>query len=261
MKAMDICFSSTSFTLQQTIYQQIYGTPTSFPLSPIIANAVMEKLERRACNSFHSPLCIWFCSVDDVHTRYYGTNLHWRIPSIFEYHLQYHQVYKRRRTWRFFCFPGFAGYTHSRRIAKNHSIQKTNAYRQIPIFFLPLSFQQKLSIHRTLFSRAENIINEYKLKKDDIRTINNTLISNGFPKFHIKRRHARSESQFQQTKIMTAVPCVKNLIEPIKRVLQQLGVGAAMKRVCVMPDIFCETINKVQPKKVGPCLSNILWLR
>ena len=50
---------------------------------------------------------------------------------------------------------------------------------------------------------------------------------------------------------MTVVPCVKNLIEPIKRVLQQLGVGAAMKRVCVMSHIFCETINKVQHKKSG----------
>ena len=59
---------------------------------------------------------------------------------------------------------------------------------------------------------------------------------------------------------MTVVPCVKNLIEPIKRVLQQLGVRvAAMKRVCVMSNIFCKTINKVlHEKKVGPCLSNIL---
>ena len=107
-------------------------------------------------------------------------------------------------------------------IPKNHSIQKpTHIGRYLPFSF-HYPFQQKLSIPQTLFTRAENIMNEDKLKKDDTCTINNTLISNGFPKFHRKRPPARSESQFQQTKIMTVVPCVKNLIEPIKRVLQQL---------------------------------------
>ena len=65
MKALDICFSSTYFIFQKTIYQQIFGTPMGLRLSPIIANVVMEKLEERANNSFHSPPCIWFRYVDD----------------------------------------------------------------------------------------------------------------------------------------------------------------------------------------------------
>ena len=64
--------------------------------------------------------------------------------------------------------------------------------------YQPVSFhnphQHKLIIPRTLFSRAENIIKEDELKKDEIRTINNTLITNGYPKFHRKRRPAHSET-------------------------------------------------------------------
>ena len=67
MEVFDICFSSTSVTFQQTIYQQIFGTPMGLTLSLIIANMVMEKLEERANNSFHSPPCIWFRYVDDVY--------------------------------------------------------------------------------------------------------------------------------------------------------------------------------------------------
>ena len=67
MEALDICFSLTPFTFQQTIYQQIFGTPMGSSLSPIIANMVMEKPEERANNSFHSPPCIWFRYVDGVY--------------------------------------------------------------------------------------------------------------------------------------------------------------------------------------------------
>ena len=48
--------------------------------------------------------------------------------------------------------------------------------------------QQILSIHQTLSSRAENIIKEDELKKDEILTINNTLITNEYPRFYRKRR-------------------------------------------------------------------------
>ena len=120
--------------------------------------------------------------------------------------------------------------------------------------YLPFSshhpLRQKLSISRTLFSRAENIINEDELKKDEIRTINNTLITNGFPRFHRKRRPARTESEFQQTKIVIVVSNWQNLIEYIERVSQQVGVGVAMKpfRV-ILCNIFCKSKDKVLGKE------------
>ena len=110
------------------------------------------------------------------------------------------------------------------------------------------------------FSRAENIIKEDELKKGDIRTINNTLIINGYPRFNRKRRPAHSESESQQTKIMTMVPYVQNLTEPIKRVLQQVGVGVAMKPVCVLPNIFCKPKEKVQDKEKSGFVNQIIIL-
>ena len=118
--------------------------------------------------------------------------------------------------------------------------------------YLPFSshhpLQQKLSIPQTLFSRAENIIKEDELKKDEIRAINNTLITNGYLRFHRKQRPVHSESESQKTKIMTMVPFVHNLTEPIKRVLQQVGLGVGMKPVCVLSKIFCKPEDKVLDK-------------
>ena len=80
-----------------------------------------------------------------------------------------------------------------------------------PIFFLPPSTSTKPWRSRALFYGAENIIKKDELKKDEIRAINNTLTTNGYPRFHCKQRPARSESESQQTKIMTVVPYVQNL--------------------------------------------------
>ena len=73
-------------------------------------------------------------------------------------------------------------------------------------FFSHHPLQQKLSIFQTLFSRAENITKEDELKKDEIRTINSTFITNGFPRFHCKRRPAFSKIESQQKKTITVVP-------------------------------------------------------
>ena len=76
------------------------------------------------------------------------------------------------------------------------------------------------------------------------------MITNGFPRFHRKRRPARTESEFQQTKIVIVVSNVQNLTEHNERVSQQVGVGVAMKPVSVLlSNIFCKPEDKVLGKE------------
>ena len=48
---------------------------------------------------------------------------------------------------------------------------------------------------------------------------------------------------------MTVMPYVQNLTKPIKRVLQQVGVGVATKPVRVLCYIFCKPKGKVLGKE------------
>ena len=66
----------------------------------------------------------------------------------------------------------------------------------------------------------------------------NCICTNVFPTYHRKQRIACSESESEQTKIMTVVPYIQNHVEPIKRVLQQVGEGVARKPVCVQSNTF-----------------------
>lgn len=64
--AIRLVLHSTYFLFNNTIYQQTYGTPMGSPLSPIIADIVMQELENRALSllNFNPPFYIRY--VDDV---------------------------------------------------------------------------------------------------------------------------------------------------------------------------------------------------
>jgi len=58
--------SSTFFTFNNVIYKQTFGTPMGFPLSPIIADLVMQNLEEHVLSSLKIKLPIYYRYVDDI---------------------------------------------------------------------------------------------------------------------------------------------------------------------------------------------------
>ena len=138
------------------------------PLSPIIANMVMEKLEERANNSFHSPPCIWFRYVDDV----YGIM---ESNYIEEFHQYLNTICDSIKFTREEEYEGALAFLDVLVTRTPEGSLQTTVFRK-PTHtgrYLPFSshhpLQQKLSIPRTLFSRAENIVKDDELKKDEIR--------------------------------------------------------------------------------------------
>ena len=47
VEALDICSQSSFFMYNDVIYKQNFGCPMGSPLSPIIANMVMEEIEKQ----------------------------------------------------------------------------------------------------------------------------------------------------------------------------------------------------------------------
>ncbi|XP_029679435.1 uncharacterized protein LOC115245313 [Formica exsecta] len=65
ISAIKFILSSTYFTFNDNIYKQTYETPMSSPLSPIIANLVIQDVEESILNTLDTNLPFYYRYVDD----------------------------------------------------------------------------------------------------------------------------------------------------------------------------------------------------
>jgi len=64
--ALKLILESTFFSFDKIIYKQIFGTPMGSPLSPIIADLVLQDLETKAIKKLPLELPLYYRYVDDI---------------------------------------------------------------------------------------------------------------------------------------------------------------------------------------------------
>jgi len=64
--ALKLILESTFFSFDKIIYKQIFGTPMGSPLSPIIADLVLQDLEMNAIRKLPLHLPLYYRYVDDI---------------------------------------------------------------------------------------------------------------------------------------------------------------------------------------------------
>jgi len=74
--AVKFVLSSTFFTFNNIVYKQIFGTPMGSPLSPVIADLVMQDLETVAIKNLPFQLPFYYRYVDDILLAALSDSLH-----------------------------------------------------------------------------------------------------------------------------------------------------------------------------------------
>jgi len=66
LDAVRLVLDPTFFTFDNQFYKQNFGTPMSSPLSPIIADIVIQELENTVLSAISFPIPIYYRFVDDI---------------------------------------------------------------------------------------------------------------------------------------------------------------------------------------------------
>jgi len=86
LTAVRFVILSTYFTFNDIIYKQTYGTPMGSPLSPILADLVMQDLESNVLNSINVQLPFYYRYVDDIIFATQDTNVSYILEAFNNYH-------------------------------------------------------------------------------------------------------------------------------------------------------------------------------
>ena len=150
------------------------------PLSPIIANMVMEEIEQTALNTYLNPPCLWLRYVDDVYAIMEKTEL-----EPFRDYLN--TISTSIRFTKELEKSGQSSFLDvSVKQMENGSLA-TSVYRKLTHTDRYLKYSshhpvnQKVSVACTLFSRVNSITSNNEKKIEEFHQITKTLKNNRFP--------------------------------------------------------------------------------
>ena len=66
VKLLHFCLDETLLAYENSFYKQTFPTAMRSPVSVIVANFVLEDVEERAIDSYHSPPLFWKRYVDNL---------------------------------------------------------------------------------------------------------------------------------------------------------------------------------------------------
>ncbi|BHF66637.1 hypothetical protein SprV_0200965900 [Sparganum proliferum] len=215
----------TYFTFDGTIYEQVKGTPMGSPISGLIAEAVLQRLESLVFRH-HRPK-FWTRYVDDtfvVIERDQVLTFKEHLNTVFP-DIQFTMVEENNQLAFLdvlVCRKDYGG-------LKSKVFRKATNTTQILNFNNNHPIIRKRSCVMALYRRVETHCSKMEDKVAESQYLRQVLRANGYPRnlvnLCIRKGHQRPNPTV--TKCWRALPYVKNVSEAVSRLLTPLGVGVA----------------------------------
>ena len=187
---LDFCLKATYLVFRGCYYQQTFGTAMRSPVSVTVANLVMEEIEQKALSTFKTPPRFYKRYVDDTLTALPMNTIstfHEHLNSI-NPHIQFTVEVESNGTLPFLD------------VLLQHHVDGsigTSVYRKPTHTGKYLDFsshhplQHKISVVRTLFTRASTLSSSMPQRVAEELVVNKALSISGYPQWIIRRHRRR----------------------------------------------------------------------
>ena len=236
-------------------YHQIFGCPMGSPVSAVVAELVMQRIEKVALDS--SPVSVrwWKRYVDDSNACLKQLDVplfHQHLNSV-NSHIQFtiEMPAVNRNGSQTIAFldtqllGNISGDIDVKVFRKN-----THTDKYLP-FESHSHKNDKKAVIKTLLDRAKTIPSTLTLQTEETHNVLRALELNGYKRSFIKEvvNHTVKVNQKRKEDLRgsTCIPYVKGLSEKIKSILTKAGVRVALKPVCTLANIF--RIPKTRPSE------------
>ncbi|BHF62064.1 hypothetical protein SprV_0100504500 [Sparganum proliferum] len=217
----------TFFTFEGTTYEQIEGTPMGSPISGLIAEAVLQKLERRLFEEYKPKF--WARYVDDTFViidqdkiSYYAEVLNSIIPDL-QFTMEEEVGDKLPFLDVLVCRQSNGKLAMSVYRKPTNTLQMLSYSSNHPL-------QHKRSCVRTLYRRVETHCSTPAAKLDEIKLLRELFRANGYPRAFVersRRQPKKRNEEHSQPNAWRSIPYIKGVSDAVSRSLAPLGIGVA----------------------------------
>ncbi|BHF81178.1 hypothetical protein SprV_0702430800 [Sparganum proliferum] len=217
----------TFFTFEGITYEQIKGTPMGSPISGLIAEAVLQKLEKRLFGEYKPKFCAryvddTFVIIDQDKITYYEELLNSIIPDL--------QFTMEEEVESKLSFLDVLVYRQpDGKLATSVYRKPTNTLQMLS-YNSNHPLQHKRSCVRTLYRRVETHCSTPAAKLDEIKLLQELFRANGYPRTFVERSRKQPRKRSEepsQPKSWRSIPYMKGVSEAVARSLAPLGIGVA----------------------------------
>jgi len=177
--AIDLVLSSTGFAFNGCYYEQIYGSPMGSPLSPILADMVMDDLEVHSLNKLDFTVHTFYRYVDDIFMVIPTVGLDSVLGSFNDYHPRLKFTYEIENNNTLSFLNASVIRTDGGTLITNWYRKPTFSGRYIN-FFSNHPYQYKLNTITNLVDQAI-LLSDKQFHTENLGTVKSILKNNGYP--------------------------------------------------------------------------------
>jgi len=227
--SIKLVLDSTFFIFDNTIYKQTFGTPMGSPLSPVIADLILQRLESSVLNNYTYKPIFYYRYVDDIILAVPVTHLHILLDKFNAFHHRFKFTMEMSGEGDVLSFLDLTI------IKKNNALifdwfQKPTFSGRFLNFYSHHPFPHKKG---TIYSLVDRVVqlSHPKFHKINFDHIIKILLDNGYPldliftsirrRLHTHRSKVHKETEKHSTPYFTIpyVSCIANkFIEYFKKI-------------------------------------------